>query len=183
MREEGTITDDMFYWCEGMPHWLSVTDFREVRPDIPEGTENFIPQPPEEKPGARWMMPMLAVAALLVAGGALAAVFFYDLQPKFAAARATQLPAQPHSPEKQLALDIAHGKICTLPEWQEVALILQMKTMDDTKERLGVPNVIVDDGYRWVYFDRLQHPVTGLTGDLAVTFDQEKNLQGFSTYP
>lgn len=183
MREEGTITDDMFYWCEGMPHWLSVTDFREARPDLPAGTENFALLHPREEPASRWKMPLLAGAALLVAVAALTAIIFLDPRAKFTPKAVTPPPAQPHPPEKQLALDIAHGKICTLPEWQEVAVILRMKTMDETREHLGVPNVIVDDGYRWVYFDRLRHPVTGLTGDLAITFDAEKNLKSFSTYP
>lgn len=183
MREEGTITDDMFYWCEGMPHWLSVTDFREVRPNIPDGTENFAPPHPREESASRWKMPLLAGAALLVAVGALTAIIFLDPRAKFTPKAATPPPTQPLSPEKQLALDIVHGKVCTLPEWHEVAVILQMKTMDDTRQRLGVPNAIFDDGYRWVYFDRLQHPVTGLTGDLAITFDAEKNLKSFSTYP
>ena len=68
-------------------------------------------------------------------------------------------------------------------EWVDAADAAGIRDMETVQALLGAPNVINEDGFRWIFFDRIIHPVTGMKTDMAIRFDADKKLQSFSTYP
>ena len=55
--------------------------------------------------------------------------------------------------------------------------------MESAQQILGAPNLINGNGYRWIFFDRMIHPVTGLQVDMCEQFDEKKKVAGFAPYP
>jgi hypothetical protein len=185
MVEAKEIGTDCHYWCEGMTEWEQFRPKRDldqisaIKKDSYFPFESGPPPVPPWKKRSPWRI-LLALSAALIGLG----IFLLAWKKHEAGARAEVLEAKSIKDESErYRRSIAQGASYKLEEWPVAAAAADLDNMESVRRLLGAPNVIVDDGYRWVYFDRLIHPVTETQADLAVRFDEQKKVTGFESYP
>lgn len=185
MRKKKEVGPDALYWREGMKDWEPLTaetvfDQKQsaAQPEVWYPFEGPPVRPPWMKRNP-WMV-VLTVLAIL--GGITIFLLAWQKHAFEAEAEFTALTAVKDDAQKFIR-EIKQGAAYTLDQWPEVAKALGITNMNNTRQVLGAPNLIVDDGFRWVYFDRLIHPVTELPSDLGISFDKQKNLSKLEAYP
>jgi type II secretory pathway pseudopilin PulG len=185
MRKKKEVGPDALYWREGMKDWEPLT------PETVFDQKQSAAQPevwyPFEGPPVRppWMKRnpwMVVLTVLAILGGITIFLLAWQKHAVEAEAEFTSLTAVKDDAQKFIR-EIKQGAAYTLDQWPEVAKALGITNMNNTRQVLGAPNLIVDDGFRWVYFDRLIHPVTELPSDLGISFDKQKNLSKLEAYP
>lgn len=185
MVEAKEIGTDCHYWCEGMTEWeqfrprKDLDQISAIKKDSFFPFESGPPPLPSWKKRSLWRV-LLIPSAVLVGLG----IFFLAWRKHEAEAQAEVLRAKSIEDESvRYRRLIAQGAAYNLEEWPAVAAAAGLDDMESARRLLGAPNVIVDDGYRWVYFDRLIHPVTERQSDLAVRFNEQKKVTVFESYP
>ncbi len=184
MQENKEIGPDAFYWREGMADWEPLTPETDFDKEPTAKQEVWYPfeGPPVRPPWMKRNPWLVALTVLAILGGITIFLLAWqkhaiESQVEVSTMTAVQDDAQKYRRE------IKQGAAYTLEQWPEVAQALKIKDMHTARQVLGAPNMITDDGFRWVYYDRLIHPVTDLPGDLSIHFDQKKKLTGFQVYP
>jgi len=185
MRANKEIDTDMFYWCDGMAQWEKFHPKRDIdkitaiKPDAYFPFETGVP-PPAPWKKKNWGLRVAVLLSLLACLG----IFLLAWQKHTAEAQAEV--AKSHaasSAAEKFRREIKSGAAYAKNDWPGIAAASGMVDMDSAQAFLGAPNKVADGGYRWIFFDRMIHPVTGLETDLCITFDREKKITGFDTYP
>lgn len=185
MVEAKEIGTDCHYWCEGMTEWEQFRPRKDLDQISAIKKDSFFPFESGPPPLLLWKKRslwrvLLIPSAVLVGLG----IFFLAWRKHEAEAQAEVLRAKSIEDESvRYRRLIAQGAAYNLEEWPAVAAAAGLDDMESARRLLGAPNVIVDDGYRWVYFDRLIHPVTERQSDLAVRFNEQKKVTVFESYP
>jgi hypothetical protein len=184
MRENKEIGPDAFYWREGMADWEPLkpeTDLDkepEVKAEVWYPFEGSPVRPPWMKRNP-WLV---ALTVLAILGGITIFLLAWQKHSVEAEAEVTTMTAVKDDAQK-FQREIKQGAAYTLEQWPEVAKTLGITNMNTARQVLGAPNLITDEGFRWVYYDRLIHPVTDLPSDLGISFDEKKNLTKLEAYP
>ena len=130
----------------------------------------------------QWRIGQHALTVLAILGGITIFLLAWQKHSVEAEAEVTTMTAVKDDAQK-FQREIKQGAAYTLEQWPEVAKTLGITNMNTARQVLGAPNLITDEGFRWVYYDRLIHPVTELPSDLGISFDEKKNLTKLEAYP
>ncbi len=182
MRRQGLIRTGMHYWCEGMTEWEALKPKRNLEAVSPISKTAFMPfeQPPPPRPASvDWGRRLMLFASLVLAAlGSCAFLLAVD---------------NPYPPDqgggeastaaRTYASTIPGGQAYPLEEWPAAAAALEINTKQKVNEVFGAPNLSLNDGCKWIYFDRVMIASGSSTRDLAVCFDKDGNLRAFAPYP
>ena len=186
MQARKEIGADMLYWCEGMSQWekflpkKNLDQISAVKKDAHFPFESASPPPPPPWEKKNIPLRVAVLLALLVGFGIFALA--WEKHSAGAQAEVTRSLMVLNQAEKYRR-DIQQGVAYTEKEWPEAAKVAGIRDMESAQDILGTPNQINDHGYRWIYFDRMIHPVTGMETDMSVRFDEKKNIVNFAPYP
>ena len=185
MQERKEIGADMLYWCEGMTQWekfrpkKNLDQISAVKKDAHFPFESGKPPPP---PWKKKNIPLrVSVLVALLAGFGIFALA-WEKHSMQARAEVTKSLMVLNASEKYRS-EIKQGAAYTQEEWPKAAASAGITDMESAQQILGAPNQINGNGYRWIFFDRMIHPVTGLQADMCVQFDEKKKVAGFAPYP
>ena len=186
MQRTKEIGTHMLYWCEGMEDWENFQAKRDLDKISSIKKDAFFPfelsAPPPPPPWRKNNTPLRVGLLLAVAVGF--AIFFLAWEKHTAGARMeTERSTAALSEGEKYRSAIKAGAAYAHGEWVEAAESAGIRDMETAQAVLGAPNVINEAGFRWIFFDRMIHPVTGMKTDMAIRFDPDKKLQSFSTYP
>ena len=185
MRKRGQIGSHMLYWCEGMSQWEKFQPKKDlekisaVKRDAYFPFEEGVPPPPPWKKKNMLLRIAVFVALLACVGVFLLAWENHSLRARAEVTKSLMVT----STSEKYRSDIKQGAAYTREQWSKAAAATGMSDMESAQLVLGAPNQINDDGYRWIYFDRMLHPVTGMQTDMSVRFDNRKNIVGFEPFP
>jgi len=186
MQEDKEIGPHMLYWCEGMTHWekfqprKDLDQISAVRKDAHFPFESGTPPPPPPWEKKNVLLRVCVIVALIVC------LFIFALAWKKhteeARAEVTKSFLVLSTADKYRS-EIKQGAAYTQEEWPKAASAAGIADVESAQAIIGTPNQINDGGYRWIYFDRMIHPVTGMKTDMSVRFDETKKISGFAPYP
>lgn len=185
MRERKEIDTNMLYWCEGMKDWERFRPQKDLEKLSAIKSDAYFPFDTGAPPPAPWEKKNipLRIAAFL----SVLACLFVFIMAWHKHTTATQAEVARSLMVTDIAdkirRDIKSGAAYTGDEWQKFASKSGLIDMDSAQTVLGSPNKIIDGGYRWIFFDRFVHPVTGLQSDMSVLFDTNKKIVAFEAYP
>jgi hypothetical protein len=185
MVERKEIGTDCHYWFEGMSTWETFQPKRDLDQISAIKRDSFFPFEANGLPPPPWLRrsPWRAVSAVL-AGLVGFGIFLLAWQKHATEAQVEVVEALTVKDDaERYRRAISQGSAFTLEEWPAAAAAVGITSMEGSRRLLGAPNLMIDEGYRWIYFDRLIHPVTGLQTDMAVLFDDDKKVIGFESYP
>lgn len=186
MQASKEIGSHMLYWCEGMTQWekfrpkKDLDQISAVKKDAHFPFESGTPPPPPPWKKKNILLRVCVAFALL--GGLGIFALAWEKHSMQARAEVTRSLMVLNKAEKYRS-EIKQGAAYTQKEWEEAAKAANIKDMESAHSILGGPNQINDSGYRWIYFDRMIHPVTGMETDMSVRFDEQKKIVGFEPYP
>lgn len=186
MQENKEIGAHMLYWCEGMEQWEKFRPKKDldlvsaVKKDAHFPFESGTPPPPPPWEKTNVPLRIAVLVSLLVGIGVFALA--WEKHSMAARAEVTRSLMVLNTADK-IRGEIKQGSCYKQEEWPKVAAVAGITDMESAQEILGGPNQISDNGYRWIYFDRMIHPVTGMETDMSVRFDTKKKVVGFSPYP
>lgn len=185
MRQAKEIDTDMLYWCEGMKQWEKFHAQRDLAKISAVRSDDFFPfesAPPPPAPWEKKNVP-LRIAALLAF---LVCIAIFALAWRKHTSGAQAELARLHavlSNAERIRSEIKSGASYTKEDWTKFGREAGIKDMDSAQTMIGAPNKIADEGYRWIFFDRMIHPVTGQQTDMSILFDKDRKIVRYSTYP
>jgi len=186
MQGRKEIGADMLYWCEGMSQWekfqpkKNLDQVSAVKKDAHFPFESGKPPPPP--PWEKKNIPLRVGVLLALAIGFGIFALAWEKHSAGAKAEVTRSLMVLSVSEKYRS-EIKQGAAYTQEEWPKAATSAGIIDMESAQEILGAPNQINENGYRWIFFDRMIHPVTGLQTDMCVQFNEQKKISGFAPYP
>ena len=185
MRENKEIDTNMLYWCEGMQQWEKFHPAKDLKKITAIKDDACFPFETGKPPPAPWQKTNIFLRVYVIAAIAACLLVFalaWKKHSEGARAEVTKSLMVLSSAEKYQS-DIKQGEAYTQEMWPEAAAAAGITDIESAQDILGTPNQINDGGYRWIYFDRMIHPVTGMKTDMSVRFDEKKKISGFAPYP